>query len=286
MSRTQLLAVLLTVVITGLVAWSGQPGSLFRPPGSVTTRTYSEPLGGAQELDVRLAMGAGILRVHTIDSANAYEATLVHNAGLPISVDYRSRDGGRQLRISDRGFRPFGGSYTSEWTIGLTRKVPLDLEASTGAGRGVFDLTGMTGQVEINAGAGEVRVEFREAGGQLEELEFRGGVGRFEAVGLSNARAKRIDARAGVGEFVLDFSGAPSGTAMLDVRGGVGKVTLLVPPELGVRLHVRGRTSRLSIEGFTRSGEDEYVNSAWASAAARLDVRASLGVGEFAVRGR
>lgn len=279
MSRAQLLALLLTVVITALVAGSGRPGSL-------TTRTYSEPLAGAQKLDVRLSMGAGVLQVQMINSSNAYEASLVYNAGVPVSVDYQSRNGEGKLRISDRGFRPLGGPYTNEWTIGLTRKVPLDLEVSTGAGRGVFDLTGMTGQVEINAGAGEVRVEFRETGGQLEELEFRGGVGRFEAVGLSNARAKRIEARAGVGEFVLDFSGTPSGTTMLDVRGGVGRITLLLPADLGVRLHVRGRTSRLSIEGFTPSGEDEYVNSAWASAAARLDVRASLGVGEFAVRGR
>jgi hypothetical protein len=38
--------------------------------------------------------------------------------------------------------------------------------------------------------------------------------------------------------------------------------------------------------GFKQVSDDEYVNDAWASATARLDVSASLGVGEFVVSGR
>ena len=48
----------------------------------------------------------------------------------------------------------------------------------------------------------------------------------------------------------------------------------------------RGATRQLSLPGFKQVGEDEYVNDAWGTGAAQLNVRASLGVGRFEVRGR
>ncbi|MGH7751699.1 MAG: hypothetical protein ACREN5_02685 [Gemmatimonadales bacterium] len=96
---------------------------------------------------------------------------------------------------------------TNEWTVALNRRLPIDLEASTGAGRATFDLTGLSGSTEITAGAGQVRVEFTAPRGTVKLLEFRGGVGKFEAVGLGNAGAEEIEVRGGVGKYLLDFSG-------------------------------------------------------------------------------
>jgi len=47
-----------------------------------------------------------------------------------------------------------------------------------------------------------------------------------------------------------------------------------------------GLTSRLKAEGFARRGDNEYVNAAWDTARARIEIRAQLGVGELEVRGR
>lgn len=283
MSRAPLLALILTLAITAAVVLAASRVPFGRGSGPVTSETYAQPLRGARELDVDLSMGAGTLRVETIDSENAYEAAVTHNAGVRVSVTYA--DG--RLRISDRGFRFTGGRVTNEWTVRLTRKVPVKLEASTGAGHGTFDLTGLSGSADIRAGAGEVRVEFRENSGQLEELELRAGAGRFEVVGLGYARVRRVEARAGIGEFTLDFSGAEEGTTELDVRSGVGRVVLVIPEGVGVRIRVRrSPTSRLNLHGFTQVDEDEFTNAAWESARARVEIRARLGVGEFAVRGR
>ena len=100
-----------------------------------------------------------------------------------------------------------GGRRTNDWAITLSRRVPVDLRVSTGAGRASLDLSGPRGDVDVRAGAGEVTVVFGEGEAAVEELELPAGAGRFEATGLGFARARKIEARAGVGEFQLDFSG-------------------------------------------------------------------------------
>jgi hypothetical protein len=108
-----------------------------------------------------------------------------------------------------------------------------------------------------------VRVEFTAPGGVVKVLEFRGGVGKFEAVGLGNAGAEEMEVRAGVGEFHLDFSGEGHSTIRVEVRGGVGRMELVIPDGLGVRIKARGGVSRLQLVGFKQVSDDEYVNDAW-----------------------
>jgi hypothetical protein len=256
MSRANVTALLLTVLIVGAVVVYGPPrpfaggrgGVRFdeRTPGGGRTFTFSAPLAGVTILDAEIRMEEGVLHVRTIDSGNAYEAQIIRAAGRPVDVNYRE---GR-LRITDRGRRFLGAGGRNEWTIGLTGRVPLDLEVHAGAGRATLDLTGMSGRAQIQAGAG----------------------------------ASRIEARSGIGEFVLDFSSAAQGTGELEVHAGVGRVLLLVPGNLGVRVRAGGGLKHLRLQGFTQQGDEEYVNAVWGTAPARLDVRASLGVGEFVVQ--
>lgn len=281
MTRAERWALLATLVILAVVAFGTRStgGRL----GGVQTDRYGAALADASRLDVTLTQGAGTMRVETMDGDRAYEATITHHAGIRIRTDY----GGGRLVIRDERRNVAGRRTTNDWAIRLTRRVPLDLTASTGAGRGTFDLTGMRGRAEIRAGAGEVRVEFKAGEASLEALSLQAGAGRFEAVGLGYARARRIEARSGVGEFVLDFGGAAQGVTEVDVSGGVGKISIIVPDGVGVRLFARGGlTSRLNLAGFTQRGGGEYVNGAWDAAEAKVEIRASVGVGELEVRGR
>lgn len=282
MTRAQRWALLATAVILALVAFGS--GSLRGGRlGDVRTDRFGAALDDSARLDATISQGVGTLRVETIDSDRAYEATITHHAGIRIRADY-SR--GRLVLSDDRG-RGRGRRVTNDWAVAITRRVPVDLTASTGAGRGTFDLTGLRGRARIRAGAGEVRVEFRDGPAELEELVLQAGAGRFDAVGLGSAHARRIEARAGVGEFRLDFAGSAEGVTQVEVQGGVGKILVTVPEGLGVRVFARsGMTSRLNLAGFTPHGDNEYVNAAWATAPAKVEIRASLGVGEFEVRGR
>ena len=83
-----------------------------------------------------------------------------------------------------------GGRRTNDWAITLSRRVPVDLRVSTGAGRASLDLSGPRGDVDVRAGAGEVTVVFGEGEAAVEELELQAGAGRFEATGLGSKHAR------------------------------------------------------------------------------------------------
>jgi len=282
MSRAQLYALIVTAAILVLFAGGGGRRFVSGPNGVVTDRREGA-LGSAAVLRATIQQGAGTLRVQTADAEAAYVAELTHERRTQIEVEYRDGD----LRIADDRRRVPGVRRTNDWNIALSRRVPVDLRISTGAGRATLDLTGLRGTVDVRAGAGEVTVGFSEGDAAIEELALQAGAGRFEAAGLGYARARKIEARAGVGEFQLDFSGPGRDLTEVEINGGVGRIIVTVPDAVGVRVRARsGVTIRLTLPGFTQRGDDGYVNGAWDGATVRIDIRARLGVGGFEIRGR
>lgn len=281
MTRAQLYALIVTAGI--LVLFAGGGGRRFAGgPGGVVTERHEGMLGGAQVLQAHISQGAGTLRIQTADTETAYLAALTHDRRDRIDVTYRSGE----LRISEAG-RRIPGRMTNEWDITLSRRVPVDLRISTGAGRAAVDLSGLRGEIDVRAGAGEVLVSFGEGDAAVEELGMHAGAGRFVATGLGFARARKIEARAGVGELQLDFSGPGRDLTEVEISGGVGRIIVTVPQDAGVRVRGRGSvTGRLTLPGFTQRGDDEHVNASWETAPVRIDIQARLGVGGLEVRGR
>jgi hypothetical protein len=282
MTRAQLYALIVTAGI--LVLFAGGGGRRFvGGPGGVVTDRHEGMLGGAQTLQAHISQGAGTLRIQTADTDAAYLAALTHDRRDRIDVMYRNGE----LRISDAGRRIPAGRITNEWDVTLSRRVPVDLRVSTGAGRASVDLSGLRGDVDVRAGAGEVLVSFSEGDAAIEELGLHAGAGRFVATGLGYARARRIEARAGVGELQLDFSGPGRDLTEVEISGGVGRIIVTIPDGVGVRVQGRGSmTGRLTLPGFAQRGGDEHVNAAWDTAPVRIDIRARLGVGGLEVLGR
>lgn len=281
MTRAQLYALIVTAGI--LVLFAGGGGRRFAGgPGGVVTERHEGMLGGAQVLRAQISQGAGTLRIQTADTETAYLAALTHDRRDRIDVTYRSGD----LRISEAG-RRIPVRMTNEWNITLSRRVPVDLRISTGAGRASVDLSGLRGEIDVRAGAGEVLVSFGEGDAAVEELGMHAGAGRFVATGLGFARARKIEARAGVGELQLDFSGPGRDLTEVEISGGVGRIIVTVPQGAGVRVRGRGSvTGRLTLPGFSQRGDDEHVNASWETAPVRIDIQARRGVGGLEVRGR
>ena len=282
MTRAQLYALIVTAGI--LILFAGGGGRRFTGGiGGVVTDRHQGALGAAARLRATIEQGAGALRLQTQDSDAAYEAVLTHDRRTRVDVTYR--DG--ELRIVEDRRRVQTGRRTSDWDVTLTRRVPVELDISTGAGQAAVDLTGLRGDVRVRAGAGAVAVTFGEGEAAIDELELHAGAGRFEATGLGHARARTMEVRSGVGEFRLDFTGPGREVTEVEINGGVGQIILVVPPDVGVRVRGRGGvTGRLSLPGFTQRGDDEHVNPLWETAPVRLDIRVRVGVGGFEIQGR
>ena len=100
----------------------------------------------------------------------------------------------------------------------------------------------------------------------------------LEARGLGNARFDKMSFKGGVGDVRLDFTGDWSGSASATVQMGLGSLTLVVPPELGVRIRKRGFLAALEAPGLERV-DGAWQTDNWDSASSQLsiDLKAVLG---------
>lgn len=97
------------------------------------------------------------------------------------------------------------------------------------------------------------------------------------------------DYAVGVGNLTLDLTDLtlPPGDTSLTASVGIGEVEVRVPDDVGVRVHWRVGLGDAEILGRERSGaglEDTYATDNYDSAASRLDLELSTGLGSIEVR--
>jgi predicted membrane protein len=85
-----------------------------------------------------------------------------------------------------------------------------------------------------------------------------------------------------VGDVSLDFTGEWSGDATATVRMGLGSLTLVVPADLGVRIHKSGFLASLDATGFEKV-EDAWQTANWGSARSHLDIDLKAALGSIEV---
>ena len=201
------------------------------PGGSKLVERLSLPLEGATEANVRIRFGGGTLTTGAATPGNLvdgeFRGGVRHRVRGPGRVELE-RDTTNGLPWVDR---------QSEWTVGLTGQVPLDLTVETGASRTVLDLSELkVRNLELRSGASETRVILpREAGSTTVRAESGAASLALEVPSGVSARIRsrmalgssQIDEtrfpRAGDGYESPDFSTATN-RVEIDVRGGVGSV--------------------------------------------------------------
>src|SRR5918998_2889527 len=84
----------------------------------------------------------------------------------------------------------------------------------------------------------------------------------------------------GSGKTTVDLTGGYAQDFDASIEGGVGEATVLVPSEVGVRVHAEGGLGKINAEGFQREGE-AYVNEAYGDSDVSLNVDVRGGVGSI-----
>jgi hypothetical protein len=174
--------------------------------GALVVNPVSEELAGAERVDVQIDLGVGDLRLSALqDSGNLLEGYLNYpgSRGRAPGISYSVSAGVGRLRLESRTREgwviPFTGYSSGEnWTVRLSRKVPLSIDIDAGASSSVLDLSYL----------------------QLKELNVEAGVGHMDV--LFPAEGDRMTARiqGGVGELVLRIP--ESVAARVRVEGGLG----------------------------------------------------------------
>jgi hypothetical protein len=182
----------------------------------------------------------------------------------------------------------FGGMESGTWDLKFNGKLPTKFDIELGAGRGDFDFTGITvNNLNISTGASTVTLRFNEPNpGYIEHMKIESGVSRFTGESLGNANFKNLTFQGGVGSYVLDFSGDLNHESNVNIELGLGSVTIIVPPEIGVRLIAQQRWfSSVDVpKDFEKIHRNEHISPNYDRAKGKLIIKVESGMGSVKVK--
>lgn len=255
------LMVLLLAAILPLVT-----GCEFRTAdvGPLETKEESVELGGAERVEARITMGAGLLEI-TGGASALMDGTFIYNvAKWEPEVTYSIQNGAGRLMVEQPDTRDSFpaelGNIRYEWEVSLNENVPLDLHVDMGAGEGKLELDNL----------------------RIDNFSFEGGAGEVN-IDLSGSTASDLEIRMGAGKVTLDLSGDWRQNLSADIRGGIGTATVLLPREVGVRVETSGGLGQVRADDLNREGS-VYTNDAYGDTEVTLDLRVEGGIGEIVLR--
>ncbi|HEX5014100.1 MAG TPA: DUF5668 domain-containing protein [Candidatus Limnocylindrales bacterium] len=206
-------------------------GALFAR--TTPTEALSIPLDGATEAQVRIRFGAGELAVMRGQPGNLVDGRF--EGGV-----IARREGNRlELRQdTDRGIPWL--ERQSDWTVGLSGDIPLDLRVETGAARGDLDLSDLrVRSLELKTGASETRIRLPRRAGATSVRAQTGAAALVVEVPADVA--VRIRSRMTLGTTDIDEARFPregdgyaspdyataANRADIEVSGGVGSIRVV-----------------------------------------------------------
>jgi tRNA-binding EMAP/Myf-like protein len=236
----------------------------------VTTSDFSDPLGDKTEATVKLALPLGKSTVTALENdENLIEATVTHPVGEVITftpatppeniVELESKSENAVNNL--RGKR--------EHAVGLTPHIPLTIDARTGAGQTLFDLSRL----------------------QLERVDFRIGAGETQIDLPTADDAYNVQVKCGAGETRINI--AQNTAVNVSVKGGVGSVVLSVPANAALRvkaqigmggLDIPKALERLSGQRVMFTEKGVWVSEGFEDAAHPITVIFKGGVGNFEIK--
>jgi hypothetical protein len=243
-----------------------------------------------KSLAVKIEFGAGELYLGKADSEKIVQAEISYDPGYSdFFFDYeKSKDKGELFlgtELEDeKGVNLGDIDEKNWWDISLTDRIPIDFEIDVGAAEAELDFTGLKiTDLDLDIGAAKAWIEFRKPNPEkISRMRVDAGACKLEIEGLGNANFKRLDFDGGVGDFTLDFSGDLKHSAVVDIDVGLGHLTILVPEQVGARVHSNGSIiSSISFDKgeFHEVEEDVWINEVYGETEAELDFKIDVGLG-------
>lgn len=215
-------------------------------PRNMRTESQTIDLGGASQVEARIQMGAGELRLHGAEQAALLDASFEFNRdrNRP-EVAYRLLGDKGILEVRHARHRGLNfGTTRNRWNLALGDTVPLDLQVDLGAGQSELDLQGLKLQrVEIEMGVGEMDLDLRGPHAASFHVKIDGGVGSGK-LRLPSEVGVRVKVDGGLGSvdahgltkqsgsYVNDAYGKSAVTIEIDIDAGIGSLDLRCEPSI------------------------------------------------------
>jgi hypothetical protein len=206
----------------------------FVPSGRGLTETLALPLDGAGDAHVAIHFGAGTLATHVAAAGRLVDGRFTGG------VIHRLRAPGRLELDQDTRYGLPWLDRRSDWDVGLTDALPLDLKVDAGASTAVLDLGELRiRSLELRTGASETRVRLPRVAGAT-TVRAQAGVASL-TIEVPTGVAARIRTRMALGSAQIDQTRFPptaagyespdyatsSNHVDIDVGGGVGSLRIV-----------------------------------------------------------
>jgi hypothetical protein len=204
------------------------------PTGRGLTETLVLPLAGATEAGVKIQFGAGTLHAHPAAPGNLIDGDF--RGG----VMHRAIGPGRVELEQDTRYGLPWVERSSEWNVGLTAEVPLELKIDAGANKSVLDLRELrVSRLDLQTGASDVRVLLPRSAGMTAVKSSHGAASL--TIEVPPGVAARIKTTMALGSTQVDETRFPRSaggyespdyaTAVnrvdIDASGGVGSLKVI-----------------------------------------------------------
>jgi hypothetical protein len=229
----------------------------------IKTGHYTEPVGSATSARVRLDFPVGRSTIKPlVDSDTLIDADLTYVGEISFTASGETE---KVVNLSQdhapadwfRGFFGWIGSGQKlHWDVGLTTRIPLDLEIHNGVGECEFDLGALkVSALRIAGGTGEIHASLPT--GQY-SAHIDSGVGEMH-LDVPPGATIDLQANAGTGEIALDIADGAVVTA--NVRGGIGEMKVRLPQSAAARIEYRSGIGGANVPShFTRISS---IGDAW-----------------------
>jgi hypothetical protein len=232
---------------------------------------------------VRVQVPVGTIRIGAAPAPLLYTMTLRYDERRGRAM-HRYDDSAHTLRIGvpeQRVAASTGdGDDASELRLGLSPRVPLDLDIAVGAAEATLDLGGLAVtdlRLRTGASASTLRWDAPNAA-RMRELEVQAGAAGLKAVNLANANAAEVRVHGGVCDVDLDLAGAPAGDMSVVAQVGLGHLSVRIPPGVAARVEVDKFLASIDAANMERRGR-AYYTAGYDAAPRKINVRAKIGVG-------
>ncbi len=283
-----------SIALAGLLL--AMPARAEDPPDDQGTKE----LGRTTEKELNFVLSSSFGNV-VIERGSAEKMIVVEGdptakGGSPFTVAYeiRNRVGYADLTLGPTDEDSKKGSFKlkdfdgGKWDLKLSNAVPISFDLKLGVGRGDFDFSGLqVKDLTLSTGASDVSVSFDEPNPTtIDNINIESGLSKFEGRNLGNAHFKHFRFQGAVGTYRLDFNGNISTEVDVDIEIGMGVMTIVVPPDVGVKVHHdQSWVSRLDCDrDFKPTSDVEYTSDNYGNVPARMNIQIESGVGSVKIR--
>jgi N-terminal domain of toast_rack, DUF2154/LiaF transmembrane domain len=165
----------------------------------------------------------------------------------------------------------------------------FDYDEAEGKPEASYRVSGGTGELDVTQpgkkfhfGPSHNNWNIRLADDVPIELKVDMGAGQSD-LKAGNLSLSRLDIGMGAGQFTADLTGNWKKDLEAEIHGGVGNAVILLPEDVGVRVHATGGIGSINSGGLRRNG-DEYVNDMYGKSPVTLRLDVSGGVGNIDLR--